>query len=95
MKIFGINFTTKNELQNQLAQLREVFPFDVGQVVYDVQLKNNKGRYARTNPSRDHSTINEVTVDEKNYFGLVERFKRQDVFVDYDEAVDYLDSVCK
>lgn len=108
MKIFGIEFTTKKDLLNvistleedleaaedELAELREEFPFFMGQVVYDVALKNAQGRYTRTKPSREHSTITEVEVTEKNYFGLVNRFNRKDVFFDRDTAEAYLDSVC-
>lgn len=109
MKIFGITFTTKKELkhtisvlkedlescEDELAYVAETFPFDLGQVVYDVALKNAQGKYTKTKPSFDHCTITEVVVDEKNYFSLVNRFRRNDVFFDYDEAVDYLKSICK
>jgi hypothetical protein len=94
MTIFGINFTTKKELNEELAQMKEVFPFMLGQTVYDVQLKNDKGRYTKTRPAREYSTISEVIVDTRNYFSLVERFKRNDVFTEYEDAVVYLDLVC-
>jgi hypothetical protein len=108
MKIFGIEFTTKKELKEKIAHLecfcegftkelrvmRETFPFKVGQIVYDVALKDEKGRYTKTNPSIEHSTITPVIVDEKNYFKLVARYRRNDVFVDLVSANDYLDSVC-
>jgi hypothetical protein len=109
MKIFGINFTTKKELKEQVADLLcdvevlsdeldcmiEDFPFVMGEVVYDVALKNAKGRYTKTKPSLSHSTITEVVVDEKNYFNLVKRLQRKDVFFEYDEAKEYLESICK
>jgi hypothetical protein len=94
MNIFGINFITKKELKKELTQMKEVFPFSLGQTVYDVQLKNDKGRYTKTRPSREYSTISEVVVDTRNYFSLVERFKRNDVFTEYEDAVVYLDLVC-
>ena len=85
MKIFGINITTKKDLKKKVADLEAenavlyeeldyvaaAFPFDMGQVVYDIALKNDKGRYTRIKPSREHSTITEVEVNEKNYFSLV------------------------
>ena len=109
MKIFGTEFTTKNDLKKMVSELYDVleacedelnykldmFPFDLGQVVYDVALKNNKGRYTKTKPSFEHSTITEVTVDEKNYFSLVNRLRRNDVFYDYDSAKEYLETICK
>lgn len=101
MKIFGIEFQTKNELReevsalkNELNEMREVFPFTIGQTVYDVQLRNDKGRYVRKNASMDHSLINEVVVDKKNYFGLIERYLKHDVFVNSEDAYAYLKEVC-
>ena len=109
MKIFGITFNTKKELRQTLSELydelavckdeltymQDTFPFDLGQVVYDVALKNDKGRYTKTSPSIEHSTITEVTVDEKNYFRLVNRFNQNDVFFTQEEAEEYLKSICK
>ena len=106
MKIFGINFTTKREKELQkelvecletleeLEELKEDFPFTIGQVVYDVQLKNSKGRYAKANPSFEHSTISEVAVSRKNYFSLVERYENNDVFTSYDDAEAFLKERC-
>jgi hypothetical protein len=108
MKIFGIEFTTKKELEQmvfdlstelecyeeELARMQDMFPFDLGQKVYDVALKNNKGRYTKSKPSLEYSTITEVTVDEKNYFSLVNRFSRNDVFFTYEDAEEYLKTIC-
>lgn len=82
------------ETKAEVDMLDSLFPFALGQTVYDVQLRNEKGRYARKNPSLTHSLINEVIVDEKNYFGLVERYKRNDVFLDHDTADAFLVDVC-
>lgn len=109
MKIFGFEFTTKKELrrtiaamttemeayEDELAYMSEAFPFVLGQVVYDVTLKNAQGKYTKTKPARTHSTITEVEVDEKNYFKLVERYRRNDVFTEAAEAEEYLESICK
>lgn len=81
--------------EDELDYMCKQFPFEMGQVVYDVALKNDKGRYTKTNPSFEHCTITEVVVDEKNYFKLVERYHRNDVFFDRDEAEEYLRSICK
>lgn len=101
MKIFGITFTTKKELKainvdlmDQLDTMLEIFPFKLGQTVYDVALKNAQGRYTKTKPSFEYCTITEVVVDTKNYFKLVERYKRQDVHMTRASAEDYLESVC-
>ena len=102
MKFLGITITTKKELKEELQayeeqfkSLREDFPFDLGQTVYDIALKNDKGRYTKTNPSLEYSTITPVVVDEKNYFKLVERYRRNDVFEAKDEAAYYIRSLCK
>lgn len=93
---------TAKELEGELDQVeeklelkQEAFPFDMGQKVYDVALKNAQGRYTKTKPSREHSTITEVEVNEKNYFGLVKRLNNNDVFFNQEDAESYLDKVCK
>lgn len=95
MKIFGINFITKKDLRAELGAMKETFPLIIGQIVYDVALKNDKGRYTKTKPSLEHSTITEVVVEEKNYFSLVNRYKRNDVFFTYKAAEEYLKAICK
>ncbi len=102
MTIFGVDFTTKNALKtkivylhDELEAMRKTFPFMLGQVVYDVALKNNKGKYTKTKPSLEYSTITEVIVTEKNYFTLVGRLGRNDVFFERKAAEDYLNSICK
>ena len=109
MKIFGINFKTKKELkyenlvlredlescEDELNYMIESFPFDLGQVVYDLALKNDKGRYTKTKPSLEYSTITEITVTEKNYFSLAERLRSGNVFFDRACAEEHLKSICR
>ena len=76
-----------------LCDMKRTFPFALGQTVYDVQLRNDKGRYAKKNISLEHSRINEVVVDTKNYFNLVERYERNDVFTDYESARAFLEGI--
>jgi hypothetical protein len=83
------------ELSDELYDMVDAFPFYLGQVVYDVALKNAQGRYTKTKPSREHCTITEVEVNEKNYFGLKKRLENNDVFYEYEEAEEYLNNVCK
>ena len=78
----------------ELNAMKEVFPFAIGQTVYDLQLRNANGKYAKKNASLEKSLINEVVVSEKNYFNLVDRYKKNDVFVDYESAKKFLESVC-
>ena len=82
------------EAKAEVEMLDTLFPFALGQTVYDVQLRNKNGRYAKKNASLEHSLINEIIVDEKNYFGLVERLKRSDVFFNYEDAMAFLEGVC-
>jgi hypothetical protein len=109
MKIFGLHITTEKKYQKVITELQtkldedekvleaafEEFPLVLGQKVYDIALKNDKGRYTKLNPSLEYCTITEVTVDEKNYFNLVKRFRRNDVFFTREEAEEFLKSVCK
>jgi hypothetical protein len=78
----------------ELEDYTSTFPFKLGQTVYDLQLKNESGRYTKKNASIEHSMINEVIVSEKNYFGLVARYRNHDVFMTYDDAIKYLASAC-
>ena len=78
-----------------IQKLTEKFPFEIGQMVYDVQLRSKKGRYTTKNASIEHSLINDVIVTEKNYFGLVKRMRNNDVFTDYDAAKEHLINNCK
>ena len=101
MKIFGKEFVTKKELKAKvvelsatLARYEATFPLTLGHTVYDVQLRNDKGRYAKKNASLEHSLINPVVVDEKNYFSLVERYRNHDVFLEESIAKAHLMSVC-
>ena len=81
------------ELEDALMRKEDMFPFYLGQIVYDVA-KNEKGRYTTVNPSREHCTITEVEVNDKNYFKLVKRYEKNDVFFSRDGAEAYLDVLC-
>lgn len=84
-----------NELRNELSVYYNEFPFKIGQTVYDLQLRNSKGRYTKKHPDRELSVINEVVVTEKNYFNLRARYYSQDVFIELQHAEVFLDSCCK
>ena len=83
-----------DELTDTVIKYSTKYPFTMGQVVYDVQLRNAQGRYTKTKPSKEHSVINEVIVDAKNYFKLVERFYAEDVFMDRVLAEQHIEKVC-
>ena len=84
---------TNNELKQDIEKYSTMFPLIVGDTVYDLQLRSASGRYTKKNASKQYSQINEVVVDEKNYFKLVARLGT-DVFTSKDAAVNYLCSVC-
>ena len=85
---------SNDRLRHMLYDYQDKYPFEIGQVVYDVQLRSANGRYTKTKACREHSLINEVVVDKKNYFNLVERSNKYDVFVDKSDAESHLDAVC-
>ena len=98
MSIFGTSkkqlIAENNELRKALEEMYETFPFELGEVVYDLQLRSAAGKYTKTKPSKEQSIINEVVVDEKNYFKLKARYESRDVFRTYEGAEDYLNSIC-
>ena len=83
-----------NKLADALEEMMAKYPFELGQVVYDVQLRSEKGRFTKTKASREYSIINEVVVDKKNYFNLVDRLYNEDVFTALADAEAHLDKVC-
>lgn len=83
-----------NDIADAYRDMRSRFPFDIGQTVYDIQLRGENGRYTRTKASREHSLINEVVVTNKNYFKLKTRMLKHDVFLTFDHAKEHLDEVC-
>ena len=83
------------DLRNELGQYEVTYPLTIGDTVYDIQLRNAQGRYAKKNPSRNHSYYNKVMVTKKNYFGLVERYRKNDVFLKEGDAIKYIDDICK
>lgn len=83
-----------SELSSAVTEFEQTYPLDLGEVVYDVQLRNVNGRFTKTKPSREQSVINELEVTKKNYFNLVDRYNNKDVFLTRDDALRYLDSVC-
>lgn len=88
-EVIGYN----EEIGVALEDMKKAFPLILGQIVYDLQLRGENGRYTRTKASREHSVINEVIVDKKNYFKLADRLNC-DVFISKEAAESYLDEIC-
>lgn len=108
MKIFGNSFETKKnlkkvverlmaeilELEDALMRKEDMFPFYLGQTVFEVALKDAKGRYTKTDPSFEHCDITEVEVTEKNYFKLAKRCENNEVFFSREGAEFWLGYLC-
>lgn len=98
MSIFGTSkkklIEENIELEEALNEMYEMFPFELGEVVYDLQLRGETGRYTKNKPSKEHSLITEIVVDEKNYFKLKARYESKDVFRSKELAEEYLNSLC-
>lgn len=83
-----------NKVSDAYCDMKKKFPFNLGDTVYDLELRNEKGRYAKKNPSFEHSLINEVVVTKNNYFNLIERMEDLDVFFDRESAEVILKKKC-
>ena len=86
--------TSYLDADKMLKCMKEKFPFELGQTVYQLELRNSKGRFTKTKASREHSTINEVVVDKKNYFTLVDKIASGDVFTTLEDAEKHIAEVC-
>ena len=82
------------EIGVALEEMKKTFPLTLGETLYDIQLRGEDGKYTKTKASKEHSIINEVIVDKKNYFKLMDRMEKLDVFKTYDEAVARVEDVC-
>ena len=82
-----------NELVDYVELISKQFPFQLGQVVYDVQLRSAKGRYTKNKASKEHSFINEVVVTRDNYFELIDKYKDQEVYLVKEHAENYIEFV--
>lgn len=91
-----VELQAKNREHEEVIEAAfDAFPLVLGQTVYDIALKDDNGRYTKVNPSLEHCVITPVEVTEKNYFGLVGRVRRDDVFFTKEDAAEYLKSICK
>lgn len=82
------------ELADKVEELLNMYPFNVDDVVYELILKNDKGRFTKKSPSIEHSAIVETTVTKRNYFTLMEKYKNCLAFTDENEATSYLNKIC-
>ena len=73
--------------------LEEMYPFSMGQIVYNVNLRSATGRFTKTKVSKEHSYVDEVVVNKTNYFKLVDRYANKDVFMTLKAAEDFIASI--
>lgn len=83
-----------NELADKLEELMKKYPISCGDTLFEVCLRNDKGRFTKTKPSKEYSYIETVIVDTKNYFKLVDKFNNKEVFTTEKSAKKHLDSLC-
>ena len=82
------------ELADKLEELMKKYPINIGDTLYEVCLRNDKGRFTKTKPSKEHSFIEATVVDTKNYFKLAEKFNNEEIFTTEKAAKKHLDSLC-
>lgn len=84
-----------DELADKVESMLNMYPFNVDDVVYELVLKNNKGRFTKTKPSKEYSSIEEVKVTRKNYFNLVDKHNAEFVFTTLNAAEHKLNNICE
>ena len=82
------------ELADSYEEMLKNFPLNLGDRLYVIELKSANGRYTKTKPCKEFSSIIEMIVDTKNYFKLVERFRNREAFFLEIEAEDMLNELC-
>lgn len=81
------------EMGNKLTDMLDTFPLQLNTTVYQLVLKDAKGKFTKRNPCKENSSIVEVEVTKKNYFKLVEQFNNLQVFVDKQHAENELEEL--
>ena len=82
------------QIADKCEHIMKLYPINIGDTLYEVCLKNDKGRFTKTKPCKEYSSVEELTVDTKNYFKLVEKFNNNEIFFVKKDAQKYLDSLC-
>lgn len=83
-----------SELADKVEHMLYQYPITCGETLYEVCLRNEKGRFTKTNPSKEHSYIEATVVDTKNYFKLAEKYRANQLFLTEESAKKHLDSIC-
>ena len=81
-------------LEADVDYMKSMFPFMLEDTVFEIQLKDSKGRFTKTKADRTQSGVIEIVADTKNYFKLVERYRAGNIFLSFEDASIKLDEIC-
>lgn len=88
----------KKQVEDTFAELeksKKLFKVGVGETVYDITLKDKNGKFTLKRPCLETSTIKAVEVTEGNFFDIIRRIERKDVFHDEERARKHLEKLCE
>lgn len=88
----------KKQVEDTFAELeksKKLFKVGVGETVYDITLKDKNGKFTLKRPCLETSTIKAVEVTEGNFFDIIRRIEKKDVFHDEGRARKHLEKLCE
>ena len=88
----------KKRVAETLAELeksKKLFKVGVGDVVYDITLKDKEGKFTTEKPCLETSTVKPVKVTESNFFDIIRRIEKKDVFFDEERAKKHVRKLCE
>ena len=88
----------KKQVEDTFAELeksKKLFKVGVGETVYDITLKDKNGKFTLKRPCLETSTIKAVEVTEGNFFDIIRRIEKKDVFHDEERARKHLEKLCE
>lgn len=88
----------KKQVEDTFAELeksKKLFKVGVGETVYDITLKDKNGKFTLKRPCLETSTIKAVEVTEGNFFDIIRRIEKKDVFHDKERARKHLEKLCE
>lgn len=78
-----------------LAKQKRLFPVGIGDVVYDITLKDKEGKFTTEKPCLETSAVKPVKVTEGNFFDIIRRIEKKDVFFDEERAKKHVRKLCE
>lgn len=83
-----------NQIADAYEDITKMFPLRLGEVVYEIQLRDSTGKYTKNKPNYGCSSIVEVVVTTKNYFKLVDKLKEGLISKSHGRAETNLKNSC-